>query len=144
MGEGRSGIAIGGSFGLLAGLMLGFGMLVALIGFEPSGPEVARECRFVAEVARDLGVGSVIPKLKDDQLDCGAQFAAAGVPLAPPPGRLGVMGTSFSRPRFIGTDRAVLGMDLNCGPLCGHGTELYLRRGSRGWVVTGQLPTWIS
>jgi hypothetical protein len=42
-------------------------------------------------------------------------------------------------------DRATLGMEILCGPLCGQGRTLVLARTAAGWQVTGSTgPEWIS
>ncbi len=52
---------------------------------------------------------------------------------------------SFSRVGFTPRgDRAVIYLQLDCGPLCGHGAYYVLKRTAKSWQVVGEHVDWVS
>ena len=107
----------------------------------PSPAEIRRECQAVAGIASALAVRSVDPVIGDPATgqSCEAELIEAGVAVVRVGGRV-----SFSRPKLIDADTAVVDVSVFCGDLCGEGRRVVARRSEGRWKVHGATVTWIS
>ena len=148
-------IVAGSPWGLLFATLCGLaGLVIFFTTSEPSAEEVARECQLVAEVARDLELTPVWPRIGEERrgdtaFDCRSVLLEADVPIGETPAReaggLQVRrGVHFSRPRIVSPDRAIVDVALICGSLCGNGHTLIVERRAGRWIVVGRSASWIA